>query len=307
MGHWQSLSKTEDYIGMDFYGQRNLIQWYPDGRVIVKLHSSPIKDIWGRAREGAIDSPPKSKGVYSSWSNRSRINYCMPGGATGYEFFSYYYHTMIKRKSMGTSTARECPEIIIFESGKILNKNDLGLTYGQIRRYYEREHYQRHKPRRRGLYWINRARNLYLDNSKCKGRGDRFRHSCDVRRHGRGTVPGTRECGCRLFRKNIGFRYKAQQILAESNVTVRSAWIRLYGVEKFFTDIRPSIVDTLDKYQLLQINMPDGTVSRALRMECPSTGRTYVILVPRNLDRVTQAVDWMKGTRNFLDRVAQHT
>jgi len=49
-------------------------------------------------------------------------------------------------------------------------------------------------------------------------------------------------------------------------------------------------------YRLLQLNLPDRRIRRALRMMNPSTGEIHIEWVPREVNTVQEAVAWRNGT-----------
>jgi hypothetical protein len=218
----------------------------------------------------------------------------------------------------------EAPTMILFDrDGNIIEQNPVrkGLTFTELDDHYNNQYKLREKPRRRGRYWIQRARNLYVDRSQCafKGKGSRWgKTMCEFRRRNRSsTMPEVFKCGCRTYRKNIKFRGTVKQILEEPNSTVRTSMIKLYGVDRFFVDAGAKCIHSFKGYKLLKLTMPELTISTnpqaeqntliALRMVCPSTNQVYVNLVPPICTDVGTAVDWVFSTRGYFKRITQST
>jgi len=102
-------------------------------------------------------------------------------------------------------------------------------------------------------------------------------------------------------------------ILAETNASVRVAKMTLYGVDRFFVDAKPRILDERAGYQLVRIGGHDDNpwmstnAQTALKMVCPSTGAVYINTVPPNTDSVSAGLDYMFGVENYLERIGTQT
>jgi hypothetical protein len=301
------------FVSMDFYMSKQLIVWYPSGRIKVNFKSyTPYQqeDIPREMLSGSSHFIP--------WSDRQTVQRFLPWN---WQFSSCRYHAMIHR---GEEEPRECPAALVFLGNGELSletKDKLGKTKTEIAAYYKKHDIIRDKPRRRGRYWQARARNLYRDKKNCKAkkwwdcewRRDRVNRSRQV------TRPGELSCGCRIYRKDHKFRYTVQQILKEPNATVRTCMIKMFGVDKFFTKVTAKTLSRRGDYTLLQIhtgnpnpgmsleNVSETQIITALRMKCPSTGQVYVNLVPNTMQTVSAALDWMFNYRNFTINVGQQT
>jgi hypothetical protein len=94
-------------------------------------------------------------------------------------------------------------------------------------------------------------------------------------------------------------------IQAERNVTVRTAMISCYGLERFLTQIDAKILDIHGEYQLLSypLDVNGWPNIRALKMVCPSTKTVYIHPVEPRCESVAKALDWMFQTENYLERL----
>lgn len=113
-------------------------------------------------------------------------------------------------------------------------------------------------------------------------------------------------------REGKPFRGTVQDIMNEENATVRVAKMRCYGIERFFIDAKPTMLDERAGYQLLALPLEGQVVTgqgwreiRALKMACTTTGAVYVNTVPGTCADVPEALDWMFDTTDYLGTVGQ--
>lgn len=106
------------------------------------------------------------------------------------------------------------------------------------------------------------------------------------------------------------FKGTVADIFAEENQTVRLAKMRCYGIEKFFLDAKPTIVDERAGYQLLALPLDNQSTWHqekmfALKMSCTTTGAVYINPVPPQYSTVPEALDWMFDTKDYLGTIGQ--
>lgn len=305
------INRFPNKITLDFYNNKRLITWYPSGRVVVKFNGT-------RARQYIDDESKGMVGLqswYVPWSDRHKVMRYLPWD---WEFPSVRYHSMIAKKG---EMPRECPLLVMFDpQGELTQgtKDLLGSTKTELLQYYIKRDRIRDRPRQRGRYWRARARNLFRDKSQCNAKDKRWWY-CEWRKARINrlplTRPGTLECGCRLYRKQYPkFSYTVQQILKEPNATVRTAMIKIYGIDNFFNKVTARTISVKGDYKLLQImtgsvgqQLIEQQTITALKMTCPSTGQIYVNLVPNRCTSVSGALDWMFNIRDFESKVGQQT
>jgi hypothetical protein len=196
---------------------------------------------------------------------------------------------------------------------------ELGETMRSVRLRLKKRDRARDTPRRRGRYWLRKARGIYR-----KPCGKDSYHGCKW--HNAWPRPTTNwegECGCKVYTKKAVSRDTVNTIMAEQNATVRTAKIQIYGIEKFFNDAEAKTINKEAGYELLTLDTGQATreeVSRwrqpnetanivltALRMECSTTGKVYVNTVPPEFRTVRTALDWMFDTTNYLEKVGKQT
>jgi hypothetical protein len=93
-------------------------------------------------------------------------------------------------------------------------------------------------------------------------------------------------------------------IQSEQNVTVRMAMAKVYGIERFLTDVEAAVIDTHGEYQLISYSLSRMQSITALKMVCPSTQVTYIHPVQPGCATVSDALDWMFQTPKYLERIA---
>lgn len=106
-------------------------------------------------------------------------------------------------------------------------------------------------------------------------------------------------------REGKPFKGTVDDILAEENATVRVAKMRCYGMDRFFVDAKPDIVDEKAGYQLLAIPIDNWRKAKALKMACTTTGAVYINTVPEHCHTVPDALDWMFDTHDYLGQVTE--
>jgi len=205
--------------------------------------------------------------------------------------------------------------------GELITPIKSMMRFKEYKKRKIRESNERAKPRRRGWYWTRRARNLYHDRSKCVSRTpwnerthngwERYQCHADIRQ-----PPQTFKCGCRTYRKvyKRKFNKTVDNIFTEQNATVRSAWIQIYGVQKFFEDADAIEIDKHDNYRLLRLETADtedteaeSRVVVALKMVCPTTGTVYINAVPDNISSVGTALNWIYNVGDYFGTVGAQT
>ena len=92
-------------------------------------------------------------------------------------------------------------------------------------------------------------------------------------------------------------------IQAEQNITIRTAMIKVYGIERFLTAIGAKPIDWVKDYELISYSMDAWNRIRALKMVCPSTGAIYIHPVAPTCATVSAALDWMFQTKDYLGRL----
>lgn len=299
--------QRKGYISLDYQGNE-LMRYYPDGSVLLKFRG---------ASRWASDRNLKS---YSIWSERHRMNYYNPFRLKWF-IYAYRFHTMIVKGTANNPErhgGREVPIELKINADGSINEFELGKTFNSLQRKYKLIDYKNDKPRVRARYWAARVRNLFLNRKGCQAGGNR-RKGCSRGWDWNGSnTPQRWHCGCFTYRKNLKFRYSRDRILREANATVRMHMIRLYGVERFFKEVKPVKVDVKDKYELLRFNTSGKSINAnspaareevltALKMVCPSTGLTYVSLVPFGTNSVERALNWMYNVPDYFRMVGKES
>lgn len=86
---------------------------------------------------------------------------------------------------------------------------------------------------------------------------------------------------------------------------MRVAKMRIYGMERFFLDAKPEIIDTRAGYDLLSLTFGRWDNMRALKMSCPSTGAVYLNAVPPQTATVPDALNFMFDCEDYLGTLTQ--
>ena len=103
--------------------------------------------------------------------------------------------------------------------------------------------------------------------------------------------------GVRVPERVIRGDYSAHDALRESNAEVRRAMIERMGAERFFGELKPTVVhsdqDGLGmNRRLLRIKVPGSRTGylQSVEVTCPSTGRQYILGVPSDIQTCQAAV-----------------
>jgi hypothetical protein len=290
------------------YRHSNVIAaWYPDGRFKFRAQNYYPSITW-RVNQFMPDGYSIVNHRYYSflWDHKTEMS----------EARAFYIRTEDRPFSGGVYDNNK-PEWIWFVGGK--PKDKLGPTLREIKAKLKRSDHDRDLPRRRGRYWVRKARGVFRN--RC---GKRYPDRCDWRHIWPKPVTAWKgNCGCKVYTEKAESRDTVKTILEEKNATVRSAKIKIYGVEKFFTDAGSQIINEEGGYQLLTLNTgraereptnrrdsrsaTENLILRALRMTCPTTGTTYVNTVPPNVTTVRQSLDWIYNIENYMERVGEQT
>lgn len=108
------------------------------------------------------------------------------------------------------------------------------------------------------------------------------------------------ECGCIVRRMAPRTRLTVDQIMSETNITVRMAQAHCYGLERFLIDAKAKTLDTHGEYSLLSLPMGQWQEITALKMTCPSTSAVYISPVEPHCRSVASALDWYFQTEDYL-------
>lgn len=105
-------------------------------------------------------------------------------------------------------------------------------------------------------------------------------------------------------------RPELKEIWEENNITIRMAMAVCYGIDKFINDSNAIVIDRHGEYELLRLPLEPNTSMAwrafnivALKMRCPSTSVVYIQTVPPETISVTQALDWIFQTENYLQNL----
>lgn len=112
----------------------------------------------------------------------------------------------------------------------------------------------------------------------------------------------------RMFWKAVaeGVGYSARQCLDMPNTEIRRIMIECLGLERFYEGCQKQIVhQDRDGYdnprELSDLVIPgaqDGKV-RVIRYQCPSTGRIYINVAPRQAKTCQEAIAAKFGVKNY--------
>ena len=83
--------------------------------------------------------------------------------------------------------------------------------------------------------------------------------------------------------------------------------IERYGFDRFMLDAGAKTLDTVGEYRLVSVPDPEWGQIKALKMVCPSTSAVFVIPVDPKHEKVSTALDEMKGVNGYLERIRLQT
>jgi hypothetical protein len=105
--------------------------------------------------------------------------------------------------------------------------------------------------------------------------------------------------------ERIAFRPEeitAQEVLEEANAELRRVKLERIGFERFLEDANPKILDTDTdpggERKLFRVELDDDEPLVCVSVNCPSTGRRYLLRVPPDTTTCRQAVAWTAGFDN---------
>ncbi|MEO1441714.1 MAG: DUF6745 domain-containing protein, partial [Chloroflexota bacterium] len=92
----------------------------------------------------------------------------------------------------------------------------------------------------------------------------------------------------------------AQTVLAEENTEVRRVMLERMGMERFIAEANPTVLDRDTdpggERRLLQVNFTRSEQPLVvLSVKDPSTGRSYLLRVPPDMETCHQAAAWIAG------------
>ncbi len=94
----------------------------------------------------------------------------------------------------------------------------------------------------------------------------------------------------------------AREVLTEQNLELRRVMLERMGAERFFREANPEVMDQDQDpggpRQLLRIRFGSGEDLVCVAVQCPSTGRAYLLRVPPTMQTCRQAVAWTAGFDN---------
>lgn len=121
--------------------------------------------------------------------------------------------------------------------------------------------------------------------------------------------------GIRIPDKYFQNTLTARVIMGEPNVDIRRELLRLVGLESFIKELGGTVIDSLtvdsvvtnlgDKtrpvtYELLQLDLGDGIMGKALKMDNPSIDAMHVEGVPDECMSVKDALAWRNGFDTYV-------
>lgn len=96
----------------------------------------------------------------------------------------------------------------------------------------------------------------------------------------------------------------SQQILEESNAEIRRVMVERLGLDRFLSQAKAKVLhtDQAGKRVLHRIDWQNDEPIVAVQVQCPTTGQTYFLRVPPQIDRCDKAIAWTFG----FDKVAEY-
>lgn len=259
--------------------------------IAVRLHSTDVVTFHAN---GDIDI---HTGGWNTVTTKDRIN--------GYSPVSVWSERGHMFASYNGQTAAFDGNSVSVESGILA-----GIAEDVERAAMREEFNEARREPARANAWIRKANGWFVDRSncavaqrwQCEAYGRRNRR---VIRNGGVAHDTVLGCGCRVYHKPYAGKLTVETIMQETNSTVRLAKMRCYGMERFFIDANPAVIDTQAGYQLLDLKLDTWNSVRALKMACTTTGAVYINTVPPQLQNVPAALDWMFDTKDYLGQVTQ--
>lgn len=105
-----------------------------------------------------------------------------------------------------------------------------------------------------------------------------------------------------LVEERVVFRPETihgRDVLATANAETRRIMLERIGVERFIADVHPVTLDRDNdaggNRELLRVELRGDEDLVCLCVNCPSTGRSYLLRVPPTLTRCHQAAAWIAG------------
>ncbi len=290
----------------------------PD-KIAVKLHDT---DVLTFHKNGQIDL---CNGGYPTSTTHERMNNFLP---TGYRVFGEPMQSRSSNGGMsvlfhfvGIDVAFHYERIIkqeclIDNYATILPDGTLqGTDPAEYRKERREERNAENRERNRERRWVARARGVFIDHANCAARKAGKRWECGAqgrwnRRNNetlaQGETEKTLECGCLVYREVAKpGKLTVSDIVKESNAAVRAAQIQIYGVERFFLDCNPTVIDTLGDYALVELKFGVSDHVRALKMTCPSTSAVYINPLPPHTSTIPAALDWIFQVEDYLGQLRQ--
>lgn len=102
-------------------------------------------------------------------------------------------------------------------------------------------------------------------------------------------------------------KMKVSDVMDEENISIRTAKMGAYGLDRFLLDAGAKAVDVAHGYELLDFKLNAWNNIRALKMRCPSTAAVYVSPVAPHVRSVPEALDWYFNTENYLGQITQQS
>lgn len=287
-------------------GRNTYLKRRPNNAIALRFHNTDILTFY---KNGRIEV---ATGGWNTITTRQRINQFLPGGQGVHSENGTAVLCTQKSKRILKGIAKILPNGFISGGG----------DYAKWLKASRKERAEARRPINRGRYWFRKARGIAINRAGCTAT-----RKWDCKAHGNwgrrqalrafeeidaDTMPLT--CGCIVqYNQPSAKGLTVAGIFAEENATVKAAQIQIYGTEKFFLDANPKILETLDTYQLLEIEIratrehwQRPETLRALKMTCSTTGAVHIHAVPENeVSTVAQALNWIYQVPDYLGAIGQ--
>ncbi|MBW4683151.1 MAG: hypothetical protein KME19_24160 [Microcoleus vaginatus WJT46-NPBG5] len=88
-------------------------------------------------------------------------------------------------------------------------------------------------------------------------------------------------------------QWQAQWLIEERNAEVRRVLVQEIGYGRISQELQAETLDAWQEYTLLKIENADVEPIFLLKMTCPSTGCTYALRVPPDVQSAREAISWV--------------